>query len=256
MHLWAGDSYVNSALHSNYFYGYVDKTKEYTDGKDKYAHVSNNLMGYSKTLGGSNSVFEPQDSDKGDIARACFYMVARYNNVAGDDASIENDNPNLELVNELNEWKATGYISTSTTTGKLGIVKDLLEWNKFDPVDTYELHRNNLLCRNFTNNRNPFIDFPEWADYIWGENSEDKCAAPLTDEITRPKDFVPPTNKDDGKIFGIPKLYVYIGAGVLGVIVIIVVIAILTKGSKKQKRKLKKVGKKVIKSSSKSKKKK
>ena len=81
-------------------------------------------------------------------------------------------------------------------------------------------------------------------------------AAPLTDEIARPKDFVPPTKKDDGKIFGIPKLYVYIGAGVLGVIVIIVVIAILTKGSKKQKRKLKKVGKKVIKSSRKSKKKK
>ena len=24
MHLWAGDSHVNSALHSNYFYGYVD----------------------------------------------------------------------------------------------------------------------------------------------------------------------------------------------------------------------------------------
>ena len=72
MHLWAGDSYVNSALHSNYYYGYVDKTKDYTDGNDKYVQVSGNLMGKSKTLGGDTSVFEPQDCDKGDIARAVF----------------------------------------------------------------------------------------------------------------------------------------------------------------------------------------
>ena len=256
MHLWAGDSYVNSALHSNYFYGYVDKTKSYTDGKDKYSYASGNLMGYSKTLGGTKSVFEPQDSDKGDIARACFYMVARYNNLAGNDG-IDNDNPNLELTNDLSIWQQSGYISTSTTTGKLGIVKDLLEWNKLDPVDNYELHRNNLLYRNFTNNRNPFIDFPEWADYIWGENTENKAATPATDDIARPQDFVPPADsKDDGLLFGLPKLYVYIGAGVIGVIVLIVILVILTKGSKKQKKTLKKIGKKVVKSTSKSKKRK
>ena len=255
MHLWAGDSYVNSALHSNYYYGYVDKTREYTDGKDKYTQVSGNLMGYSQTLGGDTYVFEPQDCDKGDIARAIFYMVARYNNLAGGDV-IENDNPNLELTNDLSFWQKTGYISTSTTAGKMGIAKDLLEWNEFDPVDGFELHRNNLLHRNFTNNRNPFIDFPQWAEYIWGENTENKAADPSKDLIAEPKDFVPQTSDDDGKIFGIPKLYVYIGAGVLGVIVIIVVIVILTKGSKKQKKSLKKVGKKVVKSSSKSKKKK
>ena len=259
MHLWSGDSYVNSALHSNYFYGYVDKTKSYTDGKDKYSYVSGNLMGVSKTLGGSTSVFEPQDSDKGDIARAVFYMVARYNNLAGDD-TIENDNPNLELVNDLNEWKDTGYISTSSVTGKLGIVQDLLEWNKLDPVDTYELHRNNLLYGNYTNNRNPFIDFPEWADLIWGNDKNVKFATPSTDEIARPQDFVPPTNdtsnKDDNIIPGIPNIVVYIAAGVIAAIIIVVVIVILTKGSKKQKKSLKKVAKKVVKSSSKSKKKK
>ena len=257
MHLWAGDSYVNSILHSNYFYGYVDKTKSYTDGKNKYTYVSNNLMGVSKTLGGTTKVFEPQDSDKGDIARAVFYMVARYNNIAGGDI-VENDNPNLELVNDLSVWVVNGYISSSSVTGKLGITKDLLEWNKLDPVDNYELHRNNLLYRNFTNNRNPFIDFPEWADYIWGTNSEGKFANPASNAIARPQDFVPPTDngtKDDGLLFGLPKLYVYIGAGVIGVVVLIVVIAIMAKGSKKQKKALKEVGKKVIKSTSKSKKK-
>ena len=260
MHLWAGDSYVNSALHSNYFYGYVDKTKPYTDGKDKYTYVSNNLMGLSKTLGGSVSVFEPQDSDKGDIARAVFYMVARYNNIAGTDTSIENDNPNLELVSDLAEWHDTGYISTSTTTGKLGIIEDLLAWNKLDPVDEYELHRNNLLYGNFTNNRNPFIDFPEWADLIWGSDKNVKFAAPNVDEIARPQDFVPPTtdtntDKGDGNIIlGVPNLYLFIGAGVLAAIIIVVVIVILAKGNKKQKKTLKKVAKKVVKSSSKKKK--
>lgn len=183
MHLWAGDSYVNSALHSNYFYGNVDKTKTYTDGKDKYTYVSGNYMGFSKTLGGSVSVFEPQDSDKGDIARAVFYMVARYNNLAGNDSTIENDNPNLELVSDLTEWKQKGYISTSTKTGKYGILSDLLEWNKLDPVDEFEIRRNDLLFRNYTNNRNPFIDFPQWADIIWGETKDIEYAQPTKDAI-------------------------------------------------------------------------
>ena len=182
MHLWAGDSYVNSALHSNYFYGYVDTTKDYVDGKDQYAYDKGNLRGTSKTLGGSVTVFEPQDSDKGDIARAVFYMVARYNDLAKND-TIENDNPNLELTNNLSDWKNKGYISTSSTTGKLGILSDLLEWNKLDPVDDYEIRRNDILYRNFTNNRNPFIDFPEWADYIWGDQQGSVYANPKTDSI-------------------------------------------------------------------------
>ena len=261
MHLWAGDSYVNSALHSNYYYGYVDKTKDYTDGKDKYVQVSGNLMGKSKTLGGDTSVFEPQDSDKGDIARAVFYMVARYNNIAGTDAAIENDNPNLELTNDLGEWRLNGYISTSSSTGKLGILSDLLEWNKLDPVDGYELHRNNLLYGNFTNNRNPFIDFPEWADLIWGSEKGNKFANPATDKIAEPKDFVGTfegdTKKNDDSIIpGIPNTVFFIACAVVGVIVLIVIIIILLKGNKKQKKAVKKIGKKLMKSPSKSKKRK
>lgn len=171
MHLWAGDSYVNSSFHSNYYYGYVDKTKTYKDaGTDsKYSYLAGNLMGYSKTLGGETNVFEPQDSDKGDIARALFYMMARYNYLSGNDSDgIDSNNPNLELVNDLTTYAKKGYMSTTTITGKNGIIQDLLMWNKIDPVDEYEIHRNNLLFNNYTNNRNPFIDFPQWADCIWG----------------------------------------------------------------------------------------
>ena len=59
----------------------------------------------------------------------------------------------------------------------------MLEWNKLDPVDEFEIHRNNLLYKNYTNNRNPFIDFPEWADIIWGSEQGNKYANPLLDRI-------------------------------------------------------------------------
>ena len=270
MHLWAGDSYVNSALHSNYFYGYVDTTKEYTDGKDKYAYDKGNLMGLSKTLGGTVKVFEPQNSDKGDIARAVFYMVARYNNLAGDDSTIENDNPNLELVNDLSAWVESGYISTSTKTGKLGILSDLLEWNKLDPVDNYEIKRNDILYKNYTNNRNPFIDFPEWADMIWGKDAYSKSANPQTDEIHQnssstpdePSDE-PATNPDDNpssddqsqqeeKQAPVIDTKIIVIVGIVALVIIVLIVIIIAKfGSKKQKKAVKKIVKKGIKSTKK-----
>lgn len=178
MHLWAADGTANG-MHLNLFYGYVDKTKSYKDAGNTHDILWGNLTGTSKTLGSGN-VFEPQDSDKGDIARACFYMVARYNNLAGDDDNIDGANPNLSLSNNLSENSRTGT-STPTDDFSLGLVQDLLEWNKLDPVDEYEIKRNDLLYVNYTNNRNPFIDFPEWADIIWGDESG--TAQPETDGL-------------------------------------------------------------------------
>ena len=181
MHLWAGEGYTNG-IHSNDFYGYVDTSKSYTDCATK-AGVSyigaGNYSGTSKTLG-SGTVFEPQDCDKGDIARACFYMVARYNNIAGTDTAIDSNNPNLTLDNSLN--LNTGE-STATKAFNLGILSDLLEWNKLDPVDDFEIHRNNLLFNNYTFNRNPFIDFPQWADIIWGDAKDTGKASPNVDSL-------------------------------------------------------------------------
>ena len=182
MHLWAADGATNN-LHSNYAYGYVDKTKSYTDSQvsKKYTQytVSGNLLGTSKTKG-SGTVFEPQDDDKGDIARACFYMVARYNNLAGATTGIDTNNPNLTLEDSVYNAKQTGT-SAWNESFSMGVLSDLLEWHASDPVDEYEIHRNNLLYTNYTNNRNPFVDFPEWVDYIWGGVAG--SAAPATDKI-------------------------------------------------------------------------
>ncbi len=165
MHLWSGDSDVNSSIHNNNFYGFVDKSSSYSAGK--YSYATCNYCGTSLTLKSGDNVFEPQDCDKGDIARAIFYMVARYNYVSGSDSDdINQNNPNLELVQD--NTILSSYTSDVSTKGKMGILTDLLEWHHLDPVDEWEIHRNNLLYNNYTNNRNPFIDFPEWVDFIWG----------------------------------------------------------------------------------------
>ena len=178
MHLWAGNGYANN-IHSNYYYGYVDKTKSYTDTGSKYSNLTGNYRGTSKTVG-SGIVFEPQDCDKGDIARAVFYMVARYNNVAGNDNAIDSNNPNLTLDNDINTNTGT---SSSVNAFSLGVLSDLLEWNRLDPPDAWEIKRNDLLYTNFTNNRNPFIDYPDWADYIWGNKAFVNYARPNSDSI-------------------------------------------------------------------------
>ena len=178
MHLWAGNGYTNN-IHSNYYYGNVDKTKSYINIGSKYSNLTGNYRGTSKTVG-SGIVFEPQDCDKGDIARAVFYMVARYNNVAGNDNSIDTNNPNLTLDNNINTKTGT---SSANNPFSLGVLTDLLEWNRLDPPDSWEIQRNDLLYTNFTNNRNPFIDYPDWADYIWGDKAGVSYVDPNNDTI-------------------------------------------------------------------------
>ncbi len=164
-HLMAGAQYGNRTLHSNYSYGFVgkedniDSTKTYETknkrGTPLFPHEREDK---------ENKVFEPQDCDKGDIARALLYMVACYNEY--DDSTATMANPHLNLVNYV--VNTTGFSSLDITNGYYGVIEDLLAWHKLDPVDEYEIHRNNLIYNNYQHNRNPFIDYPEWADYIWG----------------------------------------------------------------------------------------
>ena len=244
MHLVAANGWANNA-HNNNYYGYVDTTKTYTDTHTKYESVGHNLLGQSKTYPTAGvKVFEPQDADKGDIARAIFYMAARYNDIAGTDTSICGANPNLRLTNTLSEWKENGYTSSQSIIGYLGCLDDLLQWNRFDPVDEYEIHRNNILFKNFTNNRNPFIDFPEWAEAIWGNESERVAVDPTKDELYKGAEYVAP--QDDGKIMGLDPIMFYTLCGVGAVILLIIVIVVFIKGSKKQKKKLNKTLKQIV----------
>ncbi|MEH7345424.1 endonuclease [Bacillus sp. JJ1532] len=98
----------------------------------------------------SNS-WEPPDRVKGDVARMLFYMAVRY----------EGTNGEIDL--ELNDKVGNG---SQPYHGKLSV---LLKWHLQDPVDDFELNRNNIIYEKWQHNRNPFIDHPEWAEMIWGE---------------------------------------------------------------------------------------
>ncbi len=164
-HLISGDGYVNQTTHNNYPYGFV-QTVENSGNK---VYTAQNKRGIAE-FDGVSMVFEPADYHKGDIARAIFYMAARYNNWGGGDNITEHE-PFLEVVNEYTG--TSSVYSTNETSAKMGILSDLLVWHKIDPVDEFEIHRNNLIYRNFQGNRNPFIDFPQWVDYIYGTVDED-----------------------------------------------------------------------------------
>lgn len=88
-----------------------------------------------------------QGSWKGDVARSLFYMAIRYN---------------LLSVVEGNPEDSTMY--------QLGDLTSLLAWNTQDPADDFEMNRNNYI-QTWQYNRNPFIDMPTLANYIWGANA-------------------------------------------------------------------------------------
>lgn len=80
---------------------------------------------------------------KGDVARSVFYLAIRYNG--------------LEIVDGFPEG----------IKGQLGDLNTLLEWHRNDPPDDFEMNRNNIIYT-WQINRNPFIDYPELIEYIWG----------------------------------------------------------------------------------------
>ncbi|MFA7192835.1 MAG: endonuclease, partial [Bacilli bacterium] len=177
-HLVIADARVNQVHHNNYAYGNVTDidTQELRDG------IHDNIRGTNPGVSGSQKVFEPQDSDKGDIARACLYMVARYNNYAGISGAISDFEPYL-ILDENYVTDGTAISSSDTTPASYASLNTLLAWHRSDPVDDYEIHRNNLIYRNFQKNRNPFIDFPDWVDCIWN-NSSGIYATSSTDNCT------------------------------------------------------------------------
>ena len=106
-------------------------------------------------MGSVTGTFEPPDAAKGDVARALMYMDVRYepeSTPVGD----------LELVDETGTWM---------DGQKLGRLSTLLDWNELDPVDEFEMRRNELIYTKFQGNRNPFVDHPEWARRIFAPGS-------------------------------------------------------------------------------------
>jgi endonuclease I len=147
-HMYPTDGYTNGRR-SNYPFGEV--------GSVTWSGNNGSKLGSAKSgLGYTGTVFEPADEYKGDFARTYFYMVTRYENV------VKNWYSNTEAKPTLN---GTAYPAFSTWTQAM-----LLKWHRQDPVSEKEINRNNAVY-GIQHNRNPFIDHPELAEYVWGDST-------------------------------------------------------------------------------------
>lgn len=139
------DGYVNNRR-SNMPFGEVGST----------SYVSNggfSRVGTCSVAGYSGTVFEPADEYKGDFARIYFYMATRY-------------------TTECGGWSGEG---SSVFSGSFPYLKDwtremMLRWHREDPVSEKEVNRNDAVYQ-LQGNRNPFIDYPELVDLIFGEQT-------------------------------------------------------------------------------------
>lgn len=95
-------------------------------------------------------VWEPRDEVKGDIARMIFYMAVRYEGTNGE--------TDLELTDEI--------LPSDDNSPLMGKASRLIEWHIADPVSDAERERNDIIY-SYQNNRNPFIDKPEYVCLIW-----------------------------------------------------------------------------------------
>lgn len=144
-HIYPTDGYVNS-MRSNYPFGEVNSPT--------WTSLNGSKRGPSASPGYTSTVFEPRDEYKGDFARSYFYMATRYENVI---ASWQNNTGANEVLN-----------GTSYPCYDQWFLDVLLAWHIADPVSQKEIDRNNTVYYSFQNNRNPYIDHPEYVSSVWG----------------------------------------------------------------------------------------
>ncbi len=189
-HIFATDGKVNG-LRSNYPYGKVTSATSTTLNGGKLGTGTTNY-GYT------GIVFEPINAYKGDFARACLYMATRYED---------------QIISQ--NWSAFGNANDVflSTTNQPDVAKRrlfiydpwylqlLIEWHNQDPVSQKELDRNNVIQNQTVvntsggalvkqNNRNPFIDHPEYVAAIWGNGLTNPCLGARMATTVVEKDFV------------------------------------------------------------------
>ena len=119
-------------------------------------------------------VFEPKDEYKGDFARAYFYVVTCYGR------DLNGEYPDLPPTSKKSNY---GWRLDNDQVGsKFAMQNDnylefqpweqevLITWHRQDPVSIKEINRADAVS-DFQHNRNPFIDYPYLAEYIWGERA-------------------------------------------------------------------------------------
>ena len=140
-HLYPTDSYINN-MRSNYPFGEVNTIKKQSEG-------GFSKLGTCAVSGYSGTVFEPADEYKGDFARTYFYMATRYES-------------------QIATWKSDMLAGNAYPAFTQWAVTMLLKWHREDPVSEKEIKRNEAVYT-IQKNRNPYIDYPVLAEFVWGE---------------------------------------------------------------------------------------
>ena len=141
-HLTPSDAAANTAK-SNYPLGEVDSPL-FDNGVTK--------VGTGQANGRATNLCEPADEYKGDFARMYLYFVTCYQDYSWKSSA-------------LSMFAQNSYPTLNAYGQSL-----LLKWHRQDPVSQKEIDRNNAVY-SFQGNRNPFIDYPNMVEYIWGDST-------------------------------------------------------------------------------------
>ena len=158
-HVLPTDGKING-VRSNYEYGEVNGGTNWNGNKygsagswatDKKTIATD----ANESVKGSGNVFEPKPQYKGDWARGILGTIVKW------------QQSDLTTSNNF-------FSGTYTASGYYGLTKKavvlLMKWHREDPVSQKEIDRNNGIQQT-QGNRNPFIDYPYLAEYIWGEHA-------------------------------------------------------------------------------------
>jgi len=164
---WGGKKGSNEAYSDIFLLNPSDQNANNTKGNNPPGRVEtpifdNGLLLIGKPAegdgGGSTNVFEPADEYKGDFARSYFYTFTAYRSLGWEADYAYVYTPGADGC-ELQPW-----------------ARDLLlDWARKDPVDSKEINRNEEIYK-LQNNRNPFIDYPELIEYVWGDKKDEAFA--------------------------------------------------------------------------------
>jgi len=145
LHLRPTYSSINSAR-SDIPYGDINKSNpKYFDTSTKKVTNDSSKMLYAYSNG---TYFEPLDALKGDVARIIMYVWTTYTGWVG-----KKTYQPLNILNIIQSYDT------------------LLKWHTQDKPDALEGNRNNYAQSSKQKNRNPFVDHPELAWKIFGDNA-------------------------------------------------------------------------------------
>ena len=117
-----------------------------------WTSLNGSKLGASTTSGYSGPIFEPINEFKGDIARMYFYFATRYENTVA-------------------SYSYAMFNGTSNQVFTTAFLNLLITWHNQDPVNSREIARNNAIYT-AQNNRNPYIDHPEYVQAIWNPTAD------------------------------------------------------------------------------------